>query len=167
MAYCDRSDVEAVFDAERVDEALDSDGDGLPDPGVLAKHIKWAGGQIFAYLSRRYKTFTPSSVTPATTTDHINGICATLAAYSALGRNGRLIQRRYDQAIDELVEIREARNNLDGLTPGDVADSVRKDSLRTFREKDRAVSDYGEPAPGDVDSATGRDNAFFKVPPDC
>ncbi len=167
MAYCDRSDVEAVFDAERVDESLDSDGDGLPDAGILAKHIAWAGGQVYAYLSRRYKTYTPSSVQPGTTTAHINGIAATLAAYSALGRNGRLIQRRYDQAIDELVEIRESRNSLDGVSVGDVVDSVRKDSLRTFREKDRVVSDYGEPSPGDVDAATSRDNDFFTTPPGC
>ena len=164
MAYCDGTDVRTVYDAERVAEALDADGDGLPDAALLNRHIRWAGGRVFAHLSHRFPSYRPSTLLPATTTDHINELTAILAAYSALGRNGRLIQRRYDQAIEDLVEIREGRNSLDGVGASNVADSLRKDKLRTFREKDAIVADHGEPSPGEVDGSINNEG-FTNFPP--
>jgi hypothetical protein len=151
-----------VYDAERVKEAIDSDGDGLPDAAVLNKMIAWAGGQVYAYISHPFPSYKPATQTPTSTTAHINEQCAVLACYRALGKNGRLIQRRYDQALEDLIEIREGRNNLDGVAVENVADSVRKDELRVFREKDRAMADYGEPAPGQVDGEINND--FFRPP---
>jgi phage gp36-like protein len=162
VPYCASDDVRAIWDAERVKEALDADGDQLPDPGVLAKHLRWAEGKVYAYISHRYPSYRPSLQTAAGTTAHINEQCAILAAYSALGRNGRLIQRRYDQALDDLTEVREGRNNLDGVSAENIADSVRKDELRVFREKDAAVSDHGEPAPGQTSGTD--DNGFWDRP---
>lgn len=162
MAYAAISDVQTVYDAERVRESADSDGDGLPDSGVLTKMIDWAGAQVYSYISHRFPSYKPATVTPTTTTAHINELCAVLACYRALGRNGRLIQRRYDQAIDDLIEIREARNNLDGVNAENAPASVRQDVKRVYREQDRIMSDYGEPAPGQVTSTD--DNGFFDRP---
>jgi phage gp36-like protein len=67
MTYCSQDDLQDRLGAEELARLADLDGDGTPDPGVIARALADADATIDSYLGRRYAlpVASPDGSTPA------------------------------------------------------------------------------------------------------
>lgn len=147
MPYIQESDVDHVFDQDRLDEAFDVDKSGTPDATAVAKLIEWADDQVYGWIGTKFPSLTPASFTAANAPPQLNRISAVVCAWMAVARASKYLTKTYDEAKAEAIAIGKGERQLRGKVREDLPESIRRESLRETRDADSVIAEHGEPSP--------------------
>lgn len=127
MAYTTREAIEANVQPDWLAQALDDDGDGVEDAGLLDRIISTAATEVDGYLATRYAT--PVSPTPpVVATAALALACETL--WQRRGHSGQA-NPWADRAEAARGRLEALRDGKESLGPGYAVRATTTNSIET------------------------------------
>ena len=115
MGYCTQAIIESRIGISILVELADLDGDGSPDPVIMADAIAAAVALIDSHISRRYSTPLAAPV-PRMIQDLSVNLAIYILASSPNRKPTEAMVKSYDESIKLLAAVRDDKQDVPGLS---------------------------------------------------